>query len=1013
MISSVSLTGRGTLARFILLAGAFWLLAGPTTAAAFEITRAEWDAAKTNLKANVDGVAGADVTLRNAYDLAQVLGTGTIKENGEWKIRTKIHPAENVPCRVRADYSEPQPGEPQLAERDVVDPVLQDVPADCAPTGDGGPGNQPPVANANGPYNGTVGLPMPFSSGGSSDPDGSIVSYEWDFGDGDSSTEANPTHNYDTAGNYSVTLTVTDDEGDSDSDATTATITVDNAACPDFDPSAVPAASINSASQASECQNTTVVAEQEQVANTSYSVVAINDLGMHCGDYDTRIASILPPFQVLLAQVIQKGSTPTLNPAGVDLYYSAVSNPDDPIVDTPLLAGVMADGSTYKTNFWDTVAMGAYNPFYPFDVDGMVPADLGLPVPNVEELYIGGDGQVNSGDESLTAVQHAMPSMTNPMANPYVANVPQLVQEHYAHKPFFVDFPFGYVANDVNWNEGAGIPFAAFDDVGSENAYPLVRVEARSGNTTLSTVDTVLPISGEASCANCHTTLDDYVSVHGNGTDHRSNGPTDALSTVGLPVATTLDDPDDNLPPKVSLEYAADINILRLHDLKHGADYVSPTGDGVASEAACDIQANDGNGDSNCLTNKSLVQEQPVVCQVCHYTPALDLAHVGPKTGPAGSEANGRNQLAHQSNSRVMHNHHGQFDELFTPIPAPTQDPVTGAITNQAERLAALEESCYQCHPGKNIQCLRGAMFNADILCSDCHGSMEQVGADFSTGVSPSNPGDFKLAGLGNFYEPGSLQPRVPWANEPGCGSCHTGDANNNLANLAGAMPNSVDTDGNTDGIRLRQAYRTGDPKATPIVPVNTRFAENPIPASFNGFANPGAGAVGNTGAQNPKLYRVSTGHGGVFCEGCHGATHAEWPNANPFANDNVTANQLQGHVGTLSECSTCHDQTSLDSLIENGQALEGPHGMHPVNAPKWIKGGGIWHGKVAKIENGNPNGGACAACHGPDHKGTVLSRTPVDRNLIDEDGKTRATVATDDVIGCDLCHSLEKSFSQ
>ncbi len=28
--------------------------------------------------------------------------------------------------------------------------------------------------------------------------------------------------------------------------------------------------------------------------------VAINDLGMHCGDLDTRIASILPPFQVLL-----------------------------------------------------------------------------------------------------------------------------------------------------------------------------------------------------------------------------------------------------------------------------------------------------------------------------------------------------------------------------------------------------------------------------------------------------------------------------------------------------------------------------------------------------------------------------------------------------------------------------------------------------------------------------------------------------------------------------------------
>ncbi len=31
------------------------------------------------------------------------------------------------------------------------------------------------------------------------------------------------------------------------------------------------------------------------------------------------------------------------------------------------------------------------------------------------------------------------------------------------------------------------------------------------------------------------------------------------------------------MPPKVSLEYAADINVLRLHDLKHGANYVEPS----------------------------------------------------------------------------------------------------------------------------------------------------------------------------------------------------------------------------------------------------------------------------------------------------------------------------------------------------------------------------------------------------------------------------------------------------
>lgn len=87
-----------------------------------------------------------------------------------------------------------------------------------------GLGNQAPIANANGPYNGTEGLPVQFDSTGSSDPDGTIVAYDWDFGDGNTGTGSNPTHTYATAGAYNVTLTVTDDNGAIDSNATTVTI---------------------------------------------------------------------------------------------------------------------------------------------------------------------------------------------------------------------------------------------------------------------------------------------------------------------------------------------------------------------------------------------------------------------------------------------------------------------------------------------------------------------------------------------------------------------------------------------------------------------------------------------------------------------------------------------------------------------------------------------------------------------------------------------------------------------
>ena len=87
--------------------------------------------------------------------------------------------------------------------------------------------NQPPVAVASaGATSGTAPLDVTFSSAGSNDPDGTIASYSWDFGDGGSSTGANPTHTYTTAGNFIVTLTVTDNLGGTDS-ATTDPIVVD------------------------------------------------------------------------------------------------------------------------------------------------------------------------------------------------------------------------------------------------------------------------------------------------------------------------------------------------------------------------------------------------------------------------------------------------------------------------------------------------------------------------------------------------------------------------------------------------------------------------------------------------------------------------------------------------------------------------------------------------------------------------------------------------------------------
>ncbi|MFI6345487.1 PQQ-dependent sugar dehydrogenase [Streptomyces sp. NPDC050560] len=74
--------------------------------------------------------------------------------------------------------------------------------------------NRSPVAKAAADRtSGPTPLSVEFSSEGSSDPEGGALSYSWDFGDGATSTDADPTHEYTEAGTYSPTLTVTDPEG--------------------------------------------------------------------------------------------------------------------------------------------------------------------------------------------------------------------------------------------------------------------------------------------------------------------------------------------------------------------------------------------------------------------------------------------------------------------------------------------------------------------------------------------------------------------------------------------------------------------------------------------------------------------------------------------------------------------------------------------------------------------------------------------------------------------------------
>jgi hypothetical protein len=72
---------------------------------------------------------------------------------------------------------------------------------------------QPPIGAVSGPAAINEGGEASFSSAGSLDPNGTIVSFSWDFGDGATGEGAAPAHTYLQDGVYTVTMTATDNDG--------------------------------------------------------------------------------------------------------------------------------------------------------------------------------------------------------------------------------------------------------------------------------------------------------------------------------------------------------------------------------------------------------------------------------------------------------------------------------------------------------------------------------------------------------------------------------------------------------------------------------------------------------------------------------------------------------------------------------------------------------------------------------------------------------------------------------
>lgn len=155
----------------------------------------------------------------------------------EQPVPTEQPTEQPVPTEPPATV-EPAPSETVEPGEVTVVPTTEPVPGPTAtptlgPTPDTTPAadcsnNTPPVAEAGGPYNAMMGKGDAFvtvDGSGSSDADGSIGDYAWDFGDGSPvQSGVSAMHGYSSTGSFVITLTVMDNCGEMAQDTADATI---------------------------------------------------------------------------------------------------------------------------------------------------------------------------------------------------------------------------------------------------------------------------------------------------------------------------------------------------------------------------------------------------------------------------------------------------------------------------------------------------------------------------------------------------------------------------------------------------------------------------------------------------------------------------------------------------------------------------------------------------------------------------------------------------------------------
>jgi hypothetical protein len=112
-----------------------------------------------------------------------------------------------------------------------------------------------------------------------------------------------------------------------------------------------------------------------QGGGAGYTLIGWNDLGMHCMDADYSVFSILPPYNVIHAQLIDPSGDLVTNPGGITVTYEAMADPD----------GSINASSIGKTNFWDWVVSLFGAPLAPDE--GLAGSDMPGPINTPQPMH--------------------------------------------------------------------------------------------------------------------------------------------------------------------------------------------------------------------------------------------------------------------------------------------------------------------------------------------------------------------------------------------------------------------------------------------------------------------------------------------------------------------------------------------------------------------------------------------------------------------------------------------------